>query len=105
MNTMKVLCVEHSQPCMQTLCWMLEGAGYEVLPASNAEEAMSLFNAQSVQGVLVEYDLPDKNGMSVREELQRINPDVPVLLFSGLGPQTPMLLRFFNACVRERVGC
>jgi DNA-binding response OmpR family regulator len=104
METMKVLCVEHCPSSLHTLRWMLEGAGYEVLPASNGQDAVSLFSAQGVHGVLLEYDLPDKTGASVREEMKRINPDIPVLLFSGVGAQTPMLLRFFNAYVRQTAG-
>jgi CheY-like chemotaxis protein len=80
---------------------MLEGAGYEVMSACNGKEAISLFAGRAVHGVLLEYDLPDKTGASVREEMKQIKPDVPVLLFSGVGPQTPMLLRFFNSYVRQ----
>ncbi len=104
MEVMKVLCVEHCPSSLHTLRWMLEGAGYEVLSAASGQEALSLFTSGPVHGVLLEYDLPDKNGVSLREELKRLKPDIPVLLFSGVGPQTPMLLRFFNAYVRQAAG-
>ena len=104
MENMRVLCVEPCTASLHTLCWMLEGAGYEVVPACNGEEAISLFADRSVHGVLLEYDLPDKTGASLREQMKQIKPDVPVLLFSGVGPQTPMLLRFFNAYVRHTVA-
>ncbi len=98
---MKVLCVEPCPSSLHTLQWMLEGAGYEVVSAASANEAVAVLRSCPIHGVLLEYDLPDRNGVSVREEMKQIKPDIPVLLFSGVGPQTPMLLRFFNAYLRQ----
>jgi hypothetical protein len=56
---------------------------------------------QPIHGVLLEYDLPDTTGSSVRAEMKRIKPEVPVLLFTGVGSQTPFLLRFFDAYLRN----
>ena len=98
---MRVLCVEHHPASLNALQCRLENAGYQVIPASNGREAVSSFAAQTVDGVLLEYDLPDKTGTEVREEMKRIKPEIPVLLFSGVGPQTPMLLRFFDAYLRH----
>ncbi|MGC2195633.1 MAG: response regulator [Terriglobales bacterium] len=98
---MRVLCVEHCPASLSALQGKLENAGYEVIPAANGQQAVSLFAAQAVDGVLLEYDLPDRTGTSVREEMKRIKPEIPVLLFSGLGPQTRMLLRFFDAYLRH----
>jgi hypothetical protein len=52
----------------------------------------------------LEYDLPDASGSAVRAEMKRIKPEVPVLLFAGVGTQTPFLLRFFDSylCNAER---
>jgi len=54
-----------------------------------------------VLGVLLDYDLPDATGVAVRAEMKRLRPDVPVLLFNGIGSQTPFLLRFFDAYIRH----
>jgi DNA-binding response OmpR family regulator len=96
---MKILCVEHHPAHLGTLQRMLEKSGHKVTPASNADQAYSLFAAQSFDGVLLEQNLPDRTGSAVREEMKRIKPDIPVLLFAGVGPQTPMLLEFFDAYV------
>lgn len=98
---MRVLCVEHNSASLRVLRSKLEDAGYDVIPALNGQQAVSLFQVQPVDGVLLEYELPDKTGASVREEMKRIKPEIPVLLFSGVGPQTPMLLRFFDAYLRR----
>lgn len=101
MSTVKVLCVENHIEYLDALKYMLEAAGYEVVSATTGDQGLSLLSTQAIQGVLLEYDLPDALGTSVRAEMKRIKPDVPVLLFAGIGSQTPFLLRFFDAYLRH----
>lgn len=101
MNDIRVLCVENHPESMAILQYMLEGIGYNVTPATTASQALHLLEQQPVDGVLLEYDLPDATGASVRAEMKRIKPEVPVLLFAGVSTQTPYLLRFFDHYLRN----
>lgn len=85
MSGMTILCVEDQSEYMATLTCMLEGIGYDVLPASNGEQAIDLLGKQTIDGVLLEYNLPDAAGSQLRAQLKAIRPDVPVLLFDGIG--------------------
>jgi two-component system alkaline phosphatase synthesis response regulator PhoP len=101
MNTVKVLCVENHIEYLDALKYMLETAGYEVVSATTGSQAVSMLAEYPIEGVLLEYDLPDATGTAVRAEMKRIKPDVPVLLFAGIGSQTPFLLRFFDSYLRN----
>jgi DNA-binding response OmpR family regulator len=101
MNNARVLCVENHREYLDALTYMLETAGYEVVSATTGSQGVSMLTKQSIQGVLLEYDLPDATGCAVRAEMKRIKPEVPVLLFTGVGSQTPFLLRFFDAYLRN----
>jgi len=101
MRDAKVLCVENRPEYMAALRYMLESAGYQVMPATTGGEAVDLMKMHAVAGVLLEYDLPDATGVAVRAEIKRIRPEVPVLLFNGVGSQTPFLLRFFDSYLRS----
>ena len=101
MNIPKVLCVENHPQHMGALRDMLEAAGYEVMAATTGLQAIRLLATAHIDGVLLEYDLPDATGSSIRAEMKRVKPDVPVLLFTGVGSQTPFLLRFFDAYLRH----
>ena len=101
MTDTKVLCVENHPEYMAALTYLLESAGYEVMRATTASQALELVSVYPVLGVLLEYDLPDATGISVRAEMKRIKPDIPVLLFNGVGSQTPFLLRFFDSYLRN----
>jgi response regulator RpfG family c-di-GMP phosphodiesterase len=81
---MKILCVEHYPACLTALQCKLENTGYEVIPASNGQQAVSLFSVQTVDGVPLEYDLPDKTGTSVREEMNESSQTFPFYCFQEL---------------------
>jgi CheY-like chemotaxis protein len=104
MSGMKILCVENQPEDMAALTYMLEGIGYEVMPATNGGQAVDLFRKQVIDGVLLEYNLPDATGATVRAQLKALRPEVPVLLFTGVGSQTPFMLRFFDAYLRNSQG-
>jgi CheY-like chemotaxis protein len=84
MSHIRVLCVQNHSEYVGTLKYMLETAGYEVMVSTNRGQALRLLTTLDVDGVLLEYDLPDATGIAVRAEMQRIKPDVPVLLLVAL---------------------
>jgi CheY-like chemotaxis protein len=98
---MRVLCVENRSDHMATLKHSLERTGCEVLTAATAEEALGLLTTELIEGVLLEYDLPDATGATVRAEMKLLRPDIPVLLFNGISSQTPFLIRFFASYLRN----
>jgi DNA-binding response OmpR family regulator len=101
MSDIRVLCVENHPEYMGALKYMLEAAGYKVMAATSGGQALRLLTTLEIDGVLLEYDLPDATGSAIRAEMKRIKPDVPVLLFTGVGSQTPFLLRFFDSYLRN----
>jgi len=101
MTEIRVLCVENHPEYMSALKYMLESAGYEVMTATTGWQALNLVRTQALLGVLLDYELPDAAGAVVRAEMKRIKPEVPVLLFNGVGSQTPFLLRFLDSYLRN----
>jgi CheY-like chemotaxis protein len=59
------------------------------MPASNGGQAIDLLTKQPINGVLLEYNLPDTTGATLRAKMKTIRPDVPIMLFAGIGSQTP----------------
>jgi DNA-binding response OmpR family regulator len=101
MDNVRVLCVENQEEYLDALRYLLEAAGYEVVSATTGSQGLALLTKEAVHGVLLEYDLPDATGCAVRAEMKRIKPEVPILLFAGVGSQTPFLLRFFDSYLRN----
>ncbi len=106
MGGMTILCIEDQPEYLAALTCMLEGIGYEVMSASNGGQALDLLAGETIDAVLLEYNLPDAPSTELCAQLKAIRPEVPVLVFEGIEGQTPTMLRSFAAYLRnaERVG-
>ena len=68
MSNTRVLCVENHPEYMGALKYMLEAAGYEVMVATTGGQGLRLLTDLHIDGVLLEYDLPDATGSACRDE-------------------------------------
>ncbi|RJP73638.1 MAG: response regulator [Candidatus Zixiibacteriota bacterium] len=61
--------------------------GYQVILAGNGEETVSLYrqNSAKVDLILLDWHMPGLTGMEILEQLWAINPEVKVVLATGLG--------------------
>ena len=68
---------------------VLREEGYGVLEASDGEEAIDTFteNKEIVKLVLLDMDMPKKNGKEVYEFLRKAHPGVRVLFITGRGKE------------------
>ena len=65
----------------------LERAGYQVLPATNGREAISVFKDQpegSIAAVIIDMMMPVMGGLPAMQELVKINPNVRIIAASGI---------------------
>lgn len=77
MCAMKILCVEDHPEYLAILTCALERIGYEVMPARNEGQAIHLLTKQSIDGVLLEDNLSDVTGSTLRSKLKAIRPESP----------------------------
>lgn len=80
-----VLVVEDETFVRKAACAILEGAGYEVLAACNAEEAKELLEdySESVGILFSDVVLPGQNGCELADELRAERPALQTILTSG----------------------
>jgi two-component system NtrC family response regulator len=67
---------------METL---LGDAGYEVLTAPSAIEAVKIAGAADLDLVLTDMKMPKMSGIELLEKLQQDNPDLPVIIMTAFG--------------------
>jgi CheY-like chemotaxis protein len=82
-SSMTILCVEDERLQLQMRKMLLESAGFVVLEAQSANEALELFQSREVDAVVMDYWLSGKNGTAVAEEMKRISPRIPIVMLSG----------------------
>jgi DNA-binding NtrC family response regulator len=77
-----VLVVDDEQLIRKTVSRRLQTAGYEVLEAEDGRRAIERA-AVGVDLVILDYRLPDQDGLSILKQLKQIDPDVIVILLTA----------------------
>jgi CheY-like chemotaxis protein len=83
-----VLCVDDTPYVLQMLNMFLTAVGYRTIPASNGREALEAANKISLDAVILDYEMPELNGLEVAQILKRAHPLLPILMYSARQPQT-----------------
>ena len=66
---------------------MLEGEGHQVIEAPDGAVAMKQCRDQSVDLIITDILMPEKDGLEVIREIRRLAPDTKVIAISGGNPQ------------------
>jgi two-component system cell cycle sensor histidine kinase/response regulator CckA len=82
-----ILLVEDEPFVREATCSILERAGFKVLPAEDAQEAMEVYQQKerNVDLLMTDMVLPGKNGDELGREMRMQSPQVAVLVTSGYG--------------------
>ena len=80
-----VLVVDDSPSSVQILQSALEGMGTEVLSANCAAEGLDLIARRHPDVVLLDIVLPDQSGLESFEQIQRLDPRLPVIFITAAG--------------------
>ncbi len=83
---LKVLVVDDEEFLRELLTDLLAELGYNVIQASNGDEAVNIYQERKDEIGLVILDvvMPGKDGFEVLGELKKLNRDVKVVLTSGI---------------------
>jgi len=82
-----ILLVEDEAPIRTIAKLLLENLGFEVLEASNGQEALELYRrtAAHIALVLTDIGMPVMNGCDLVRELRKLDPELPIIVSSGFG--------------------
>ena len=66
------------------LAELLESSGYNVIKVSSGKEAIRVLTEEiKVDLVIIDYNMPEMNGLETIEEIRKLKLDLPVILSSG----------------------
>lgn len=80
-----ILVVDDEEVMRELVKDLLEDEGYDVLTASDGNEALEMFKKNRVDVVLTDLIMPNKDGEEEILELRKISPDVKIIVMSGGG--------------------
>lgn len=82
---MRVLVIEDEAALRQTIRRMLESAGHEVLEAENGRTGLEAFRKNSLDAVITDIIMPNKEGIETIRDIRALNPDIRIVAISGGG--------------------
>jgi two-component system, NtrC family, response regulator GlrR len=85
MTRERILVVDDDEGLLRLLTMRLSAMGFDVTTCTTGEEALAVAKREVFDLALTDLRLPDRDGLSVLEELRLIHPDLPVLLLTAHG--------------------
>lgn len=80
-----ILAVDDEPDICRLMQRVLEPAGYEVITATNGEQALKLVTERTPDLVLLDIKMPGKSGTEVFQELKVSHPDSSVIMATAVG--------------------
>lgn len=87
MSKGKILIVDDDHSIIELLKVTLADAGYSPIPAYNGEQALKKFAAEKPDLILVDYKMPDMNGVELISKIKEISPSVISVLVTAFGTE------------------
>jgi PAS domain S-box-containing protein len=83
----RILVVDDEDAVRQLASRILDRLGFEPMSAVDGESALEIYRneGQSIRAIVLDMAMPKMNGRETLAELQKIDPDVKVVLSSGYG--------------------
>jgi CheY-like chemotaxis protein len=79
-----ILCVDDDAVALRVRALVLSSAGYEVVSASNVNEALEILRTRPIDLVITDHLLPGSTGAELAAHIKHHQPDIPIALLSGL---------------------
>jgi len=81
----KILIIDDEQLYRVMLKQALAKEGYSTLEAESGQEGLELVRAENPDLVLTDFRMPGMDGLEVMTEIHKINPRLPVVIFTAFG--------------------
>jgi CheY-like chemotaxis protein len=84
-----VLCIDDSADCLFVRKQLLELKGFTVFTATNGRSGIEIARRERVDAVVLDYKMPGMRGDEVAERLRELNPELPIIVLSGIVGELP----------------
>jgi DNA-binding response OmpR family regulator len=87
----KILVVDDEQKMVKLVRAYLEGAGFQVVTASDGQQALTLFRHEQPDLIVLDLMLPGIDGLDVARTVRR-SSDVPIIMLTAKAEETDRLI-------------
>ena len=78
-----ILCIDDDDGMLCYQKALFERRGYQVLTAASARQGLRIAAVCEVTAVVVDYHMPEMNGLEFAIEVKRLKPQMPIVMFSS----------------------
>jgi CheY-like chemotaxis protein len=103
-STPTILCIDDESLGLQIRRIVLEQAGYRVLTAEDGPSGLNLFRSHPIDGVVLDYYMPDMDGGAVAQTMRRERPAVPIMLLSAYINLPPEIVALVDVTLLKGEG-
>ena len=79
----RILLVDDDPDCLDAVDQVLRREGYETFPRGEGRAALEAVLEHNIDLAIVDFDLPDMDGLHVLYEIKRRHRDVPVIIMTA----------------------
>ena len=88
-NNEVILCVDDEEKSLSLRKPVLEKAGYVVITAASATQALDVLSSRKIDLLLTDYLMPGLTGTELARAAKNICPELPVIILSGITELPP----------------
>ncbi len=84
----KILLVDDEIEIIEGRSKIIKNLGYDCLTAQSGNEADKIIKEESPDIILTDIKMPDGDGLAVLNAAKDLDPDIPVIVFTGHGSRS-----------------
>jgi CheY-like chemotaxis protein len=85
----RILLIDDNEDLLALLQLSLLKLGFEVVTAASGSKGLEILTDRQVDLVIVDYKMPDMDGGVVTQEIRRIQPLTPIMMYSAALEEVP----------------
>ena len=89
-----ILCIDDNRNILEIHRALLESKGYRVVTALDGPTGIVLSREESIDVVVLDFNMPGMDGNEVAQVLTQEQPTLPVVIWSGYPDEIPESLRW-----------
>jgi DNA-binding NtrC family response regulator len=82
MSDVRILIVDDDKEFLALLSKNIESWGYKTISASSGKEALKMIKNKDADIVILDYLMPEMDGVETLEKIRRIDTEVPAIMFT-----------------------
>lgn len=80
-----ILAIDDDEKIRSLLHVMLRRKGHHVLTADCGQKGLEVFRREKPQVTILDFEMPDVDGLGVLREIRAVSPKAPVIMLTGAG--------------------